>query len=111
MTIAIPVSQGKLSPHFGHCEYFALAEVNDDGHIVRQEQLEAPPHQPGVLPLWLAEHGVGTIIAGGMGSRAQSLFIQQGIEVVVGAPADTVDAILQAYIAGTLEAGANVCDH
>ena len=24
MKIAIPVVQGKLSPHFGHCEHFAF---------------------------------------------------------------------------------------
>ena len=29
MTVAIPVSGGKLSPHFGHCEQFALFAVAD----------------------------------------------------------------------------------
>ncbi len=29
MKIAIPLSDGKLMPHFGHCQEFALIEVED----------------------------------------------------------------------------------
>lgn len=112
MRIAIPLANGKLSVHFGHCERFALADVNTtERKAVRREDIEAPPHQPGLLPPWLASRGVNIIIAGGMGQRAQGLFAQHGIQVVVGVPAETPEKLLSQYLAGTLEAGENVCDH
>ena len=94
MKIAIPLADGKLSMHFGHCECFALVDVDPaTKKILKRENIDAPPHEPGLLPGWLAERGANLIIAGGMGQRAQSLFTQQGIEVVVGAPAETPDAL------------------
>lgn len=112
MIIAIPVAAGRLSLHFGHCEQFALVDVdNNTRRINGTTCLTPPPHEPGVLPRWLHEQGANVIIAGGMGRRAQDLFASNSIEVVVGAPADTPEAIVAAYLAGTLEAGQNVCDH
>jgi predicted Fe-Mo cluster-binding NifX family protein len=112
MKIAIPLANGRLSMHFGHCEHFALVDVNpDERKIIKQELVAAPPHQPGLLPPWLAERGATTILAGGMGQRAQDLFAQQGIQVVVGAPADTPEQLVTEFLAGTLQVGENVCDH
>jgi predicted Fe-Mo cluster-binding NifX family protein len=51
------------------------------------------------------------IIAGGMGQRAQGLFVEQGIQVLVGAPAETPEKLVADYLAGTLQAGENICDH
>ncbi|MBN2307542.1 MAG: NifB/NifX family molybdenum-iron cluster-binding protein [Candidatus Hydrogenedentes bacterium] len=112
MRIAIPLFQGRLSAHFGHCQQFALVDADDETNSVRgTELLDAPPHQPGLLPAWLAEHGARLIIAGGMGRRALDLFAAQGIEVVTGAAQDTPEAIVAAYLEGRLESGGNICDH
>jgi predicted Fe-Mo cluster-binding NifX family protein len=112
MKIAIPLVGGKLSMHFGHCECFALVDVDPATEkILKREDIDAPPHEPGLLPGWLAERGANLIIAGGMGQRAHDLFTQQGIEVVVGAPAETPEALVTAYLAKTLQAGSNICDH
>jgi len=46
-----------------------------------------------------------------MGRRAQDIFSQSGIEVVVGAPIKTVEALIQNYLQGALITGANLCDH
>jgi predicted Fe-Mo cluster-binding NifX family protein len=51
-----------------------------------KEVIPSPGHQPGFLPAWLAEEEVSIVIAGGMGSRAQTLFNENRIEVVVGRP-------------------------
>jgi ATP-binding protein involved in chromosome partitioning len=110
MKIAIPLAEGKLCAHFGHCEQFALVEVADD-KIIGKELMTPPPHEPGVLPAWLAEQQATQIIAGGMGQRAQQLFANNGIEVIVGATSDTPEAIVEQFIAGTLTAGSNLCDH
>jgi predicted Fe-Mo cluster-binding NifX family protein len=112
MRIAIPLAGEHLSAHFGHCQSFALVDVDhDDKTIVKREDVDAPPHEPGLLPAWLAERGANMIIAGGMGQRAQTLFEQQGIEVVVGVPAATPEKLVGDYLAGELRGGANICDH
>ncbi|KPK72026.1 MAG: chromosome partitioning protein ParA [Phycisphaerae bacterium SM23_30] len=112
MRIAIPTAGGKLTAHFGHCEQFALIEVDTEKkEILQKEVLDSPPHQPGLLPSWLAERGANVIIAGGMGQRAQNLFAEKGIEVIVGAPSLDAETIVENYLNETLQAGENICDH
>lgn len=112
MKIAIPLVENELSMHFGHCEKFALVEVDEEKKtIIGEELLDSPPHQPGLLPKWLGEAGANVIIAGGMGSRAQGLFAGQNIDVLVGVTGGTSREIVEAYLNGTLKTGANVCDH
>jgi len=112
MKIAIPLAGGKLTAHFGHCEQFAVVDVDSESKTITGQAVLAPPaHEPGVLPAWLAEQGVGVVIAGGMGQRAQGLFNQQNIQVVVGAPAETPERLVTDYLAGTLQVGDNICDH
>ncbi len=112
MKIAIPLSEGKLAMHFGHCERFALVDVDPANKtILKREDVDAPPHQPGLLPPWLAERGANMILAGGMGQRAQDLFAQQGIRVVIGVPSEAPERLVADYLAGTLRGGENICDH
>ena len=110
--MAVPVADGKLCNHFGHCEEFALVSADPDTRqILFFRTLKAPPHQPGLLPRWLHEQGVTVVIAGGMGRRAQDLFAQNGIQVVVGAPADAPETLVRQFLAGDLRCGDNLCDH
>ena len=112
MKIAIPLAAGQLSMHFGHCEEFALVEVDQQSkQILNTTMVQPPAHAPGVLPAWLHEQGANVIIAGGMGSRAQQLFAQNDITVVVGAASGTAQELASAYLEGTLQAGENICDH
>ena len=112
MKIAIPLAAGRLCMHFGHCEQFALVEINEETReISPTTTLQPPAHEPGLLPRWLQEKGANVIIAGGMGQRAQQLFSQNNIKVIVGAPADTPEELVQAYIDGSLQTGINTCDH
>ena len=111
MKIAIPLADGRLCMHFGHCEQFALVETDEQNNIVSKTLLTPPPHEPGVLPAWLHEQGADVIIAGGMGSRAQQLFAQNNITVVVGAPAEPPEQLVAAYLNDTLAVGDNTCDH
>lgn len=110
--IAIPLAEGKLCMHFGHCETFALVDVDlVQRKIVGRTDVVPPPHEPGVLPRWLAEQGAEKILAGGMGQRAQALFTEQNIDVTVGLPPETPEALIEHYLTGTLVAGVNACDH
>ncbi len=112
MKIAIPLANGKLAMHFGHCEQFAFLDINPaEKKITQRQDLQAPPHEPGLLPRWLAERGATMIIAGGMGQRAQGLFAEQGIQVIIGAPSETPEKLVMDYLSGTLQSGQNICDH
>ncbi|MDD3118881.1 MAG: iron-sulfur cluster carrier protein MrpORP [Victivallales bacterium] len=112
MKIALPLADGKLCLHFGHCQQFALVDVDDATRKITGTTLVTPPpHEPGLLPQWLGEQGVTDIIAGGMGQRAQMLLAERGITVITGAAAATPEALVTAYLAGTLATGANTCDH
>ena len=110
--IAIPLAEGKLCMHFGHCETFALIDVDlAQRKIIGRVDLTPPPHEPGVIPRWVAAQGAGLILAGGMGQRAQDIFTENKVRVMVGMPSETPEALIGHYLAGTLQAGANVCDH
>ncbi len=110
MRIAIPVTDGLVSPHFGRCEEFVLFDV-ENGELKNRASLVPPPHEPGAFPAWLKEQGADAIIASGMGGRAQALFEEQGIEVVLGTPQGNPDDIIAMYLDGTLPSGENVCEH
>lgn len=112
LRIAVPTAEGRLCSHFGHCEQFALFDVDADNKtILKTEMLVPPPHEPGLLPTWLQEQGADVIIAGGMGSRAQELFLGKGIHVVTGASQEAPAKVVADYLTGVLKTGANVCDH
>jgi len=108
--IAIPTTNGILSAHFGHCEKFAIYEV-DNNQIVKENFVSPPLHEPGSHPAFLRNLGCNTIIAGGMGVKAQQLFQQNNIEVIIGLQSDNLKGLVEAYISDELESKDNLCDH
>jgi len=112
MLIAVPLAQGKLSLHFGHCDQFAIFDIDENiKKIISRKDASPPSHAPGALPKWLHENNVNVIIAGGMGQRAQQLFAQNNIKVVVGVSGDSPEELVSAYMDNKLQTGDNICDH
>ncbi len=107
---AIPTLGGQLTAHFGHCEKFAIVDV-EDNKVIHEEMIEPPVHQPGVYPKFLADQGVHVIIAGGMGQKAQDLFAQNNIEVHMGVHDGSPQELVEQYLNKELQTGANLCDH
>lgn len=111
MKIAIPVDQNNvLDAHFGHCRSFLLFDVVNK-NIIGDEIVIPPPHEPGLLPRWLARRGVTHIIAGGIGQRALQIFSQEGINALVGAPNRNARDLAEEYLSGALVLNVNYCDH
>lgn len=109
--IAVPVDNNSiLDAHFGHCKFFVLMDVEDE-KIIAEEKLIPPPHEPGILPKWLAEKGATDIIAGGMGQRAIQLFNQHGVNAFVGAPRLSASELVEGFINGSLAFSGNYCNH
>ncbi len=95
---------------FWSLRQFSIIDA-ESSTISNETLLTPPPHEPGLLPAWLAEKGVTDVIAGGMGQRAINLFNQQKINVFVGAPIKMPRDLANDLLNNTLSAGANYCDH
>ncbi|WP_372772306.1 NifB/NifX family molybdenum-iron cluster-binding protein [Mangrovibacterium sp.] len=108
--IAIPTENGVLSTHFGHCKQFTLIDVSENS-ITSETVVEAPPHEPGLLPKWLAEKGVSEIISGGIGQKAINLFNANKIVVHSGAPNKLAKELVSDLLKNELITGVNACDH
>jgi len=108
--IAIPVVNGKLCAHFGHCEKFHIAVI-EDGKVKEEIEIVPPEHQPGLYPKWIKTQGVDCVIAGGMGEKAQALFKNEEVELFIGAPVKAAEELIKDYIHGVLKSGPNSCSH
>jgi predicted Fe-Mo cluster-binding NifX family protein len=109
--IAVPVdNNGTLDGHFGHCKFFAIFRIEGE-KIINEENVTPPPHEPGVLPKWLAEEGVTDVLAGGMGNRAIQIFNENKVNVFVGAPKLSANELVDGFLSGTINFSANYCDH
>ena len=112
MRIAVPVTNGVLASHFGHCEQFVLFEISaDEKTIGNRRVLSVPPHEPGAYPRWLREQGATVLIAGGLGSRAHGLCGENGIRVVCAASIGDPDLLVREFLEGRLVTGPSLCDH
>jgi predicted Fe-Mo cluster-binding NifX family protein len=112
MRIAIPLSGGRISQHFGHSEQFLFVEADMEQRTVLGKSIEdAPEHIPGRLPKWLVEHGVDTVIAGGVGGRARDLLAASSVKVLTGVSAIDPETIVSDFLSDRLKDSANVCDH
>lgn len=96
-----------VSPHFGRCPYFVLADL--EGREVKAVQAIANPyysrHQPGQVPGFINEQQADVMLTGGMGRRAIAFFQQFGIQPVTGAQG-TVRLALEQYLGGDLQGAA-----
>lgn len=107
---AIPLENGVLCRHFGHCQAFAIVETSG-GKITKISEAIPPEHVPGLYPRWVAGFGVTDVIAGGMGQKAIALFNEQNINAFVGAPVGTARELVEDFLNNRLELSANYCDH
>ena len=108
--IAIPLENGILCSHFGHCEKFAI--INIVNNLITDIQEHTPPeHIPGLYPRWVAQYKVTDVIAGGMGEQAINLFKEQNINVYVGAPIKDAKELVNDFINNDLNLKSNLCNH
>ena len=110
MKIAIPTKDGKLCSHFGHCDEFTFAEVNNETKEIVELTTGAP--EGGVscqCAGWLAEQGAEIVLAGGIGGRPIMALNEKGIKVVAGCPELEINNIVEKYLNNTLATGENSC--
>lgn len=98
-----------VEEHFGHCKEFIIFNVTN-GEIVNSEFVTPPPHAPGVIPKFLGDYGIHTIITGGMGQMAINIFNSNDIEVILGAKG-CIEDNLKVYLQGVLKSTGSACTH
>jgi predicted Fe-Mo cluster-binding NifX family protein len=109
MRIAISTDNGFVSAHFGRCPSYTIADI-EEGKVLRSEEIANPGHSPGFLPRFLSEKGVSVIIAGGMGPRAKSLFVENNIQVITGVQGKVEEAI-ERFARHEIRPGEDLCEH
>ena len=107
---AIPTADGQLWPHFGKAPQVTFITV-EDGKVTETVVKQAPEHEHGAMPRFLAAEGCTDVICGGIGGGAVQLLNQLGITLHGGAPTMPVDEIVSRYLAGTLIYGDATCHH
>ena len=108
--IAIPTENGFLCSHFGHCESFYIADIENE-KIITSNFVKPPKHEPGLYPAWIKEQGVNQVICRGVGEKAQILFAQQNITLYIGAEKKNPEDLVRDLISGRLNTGQNACAH
>lgn len=102
MRVAIPVTDGQVTPHLGHCQHFLIADVAD-GHITEQRVIANPGHGPGgPPPVLLAKLGVTQVVAWGVPEHALDILSHLGVKVQLGATG-SADQVLRDFLNGTLQ--------
>ena len=109
MKIAVTYENGQIFQHFGHTEQFKLYEILD-GKITHTEVVDTNGSGHGALAGFLMQHGVDTLICGGIGGGAQAALTEAGIELCAGAQGDA-DQAVEAYLKGELVSSGATCDH
>ena len=66
MKIAVTYENGQIFQHFGHTEQFKIYEIDGD-RIVASEVVDTNGSGHGALAGFLMQHGVNTLICGGIG--------------------------------------------
>jgi predicted Fe-Mo cluster-binding NifX family protein len=102
MRVAIPVTDGRIPNHFGHCAAFLIADV-EGGQVKAEALVPNPGHGPGgPPPVFVAGQGVSQVLAWGMPPHAQGKLEAAGVKVLLGVTGEP-GAALRAFLAGTLQ--------
>ena len=110
MKIAVTYENGMIFGHFGHTRQFKIYQTEGD-KIISAEVCDTDGQGHGALAGFLAQHGVDTLICGGIGGGAQAALAENGIKLY-GGVAGFADAAVEALLGGKLDFDPEArCDH
>lgn len=103
MKIAIPTRNNEVDDHFGHCEYYAVYEIDDKDSIVSKELLRT---QGGCgcksnLAKVLNEMDVKIMLAGTVGHGALNMLVSNEIQVIRGC-SGPIDDLIESFLHGEI---------
>ena len=112
MKIAIPIQNNSVDDHFGHCEYYAIYQADENRNIVKKEILKSPQGcgcKSNIASI-LQKMDVKVLLAGNMGMGALNMLISHGIEVIRGCSGIS-DELVYEFLDGKLLDEDIVCTH
>lgn len=110
MRIALTYADGQVFQHFGHTRQFKIYDINAD-QILAEQIVDVEGEGHGALGGFLKNLDVDVLICGGIGAGAQNALMEAGI-LFRGGVAGDADAVIRAYMDGTLDYDPNVqCNH
>jgi predicted Fe-Mo cluster-binding NifX family protein len=118
MRIVVPVSDergvdARLSQHFGRAPYYAIIDLDEDGHVIGEKTIaNTSEHFGGVghPPDRILQLQPEALITYGMGPRALRIF-QSAKVAVLRTNANTVRDVVRAYRNNELEELTQGCRH
>ena len=110
MNIAVTYENGQVFQHFGHTQQFKVYQV-EDGRVLSSRIEETGESGHGALAGFLKEHGVDTLLCGGIGGGAKTALAQAGIRLF-GGVVGRADQAVEDFQAGKLRFNPDVhCSH
>ncbi|MDQ0204222.1 NifB/NifX family molybdenum-iron cluster-binding protein [Pectinatus haikarae] len=110
MIIAVPYEKEQVFQHFGKTETFKFYKVSKHA-IINTEMISVSGSGHGKIVDILKEKEIDILICGGIGSGAQDLLKQNGIQFFGGVTGKT-DKAVNDYLMGSLQYDADIrCDH
>ena len=110
MKIAVTFENGQVFQHFGHTEQFKIYEIAN-GKVAASSVVDTNGSGHGALAGFLQQHGVDTLICGGIGGGARTALDQAGIRLYGGVTGSADQAVAD-LLAGTLSYDPDVsCSH
>ncbi|RHR10267.1 dinitrogenase iron-molybdenum cofactor biosynthesis protein [Pseudoflavonifractor sp. AF19-9AC] len=110
MKIAVTFENGQVFQHFGHTEQFKIYEIAD-GAVTGTSVADTNGSGHSALAGFLQQHGVDTLICGGIGGGARVALEQAGIQLY-GGVSGSADQAVADLLAGTLAYNPDVsCSH
>lgn len=105
--VAIPVTKGLLSEHFGQCNHYEFFLI--DNGLVRSEEIEIPLKQEiAELFEWLETKGINDIIVHRIDKNMIKLFSPNRINIFVGIAIDTPRNLIEDYLNGNLKSNQQI---
>jgi predicted Fe-Mo cluster-binding NifX family protein len=109
MIIAISTDNKMVSKHFGRCEQYTIFETKDN-KIVLKMAVDAPGHEPFLMPKFVKEQGANILITDGIGPKSIDLFERLGIKTISGIEGN-VDDVINLFLKNKLNSSLNSCNH
>lgn len=112
MKIAIPTRNNYVDDHFGHCEYYTIANVTENEQIESFDTFKAPQGCgcKSDIATILSGMGVTIMLAGNMGAGAVNKVVESGIQVFRGCSGD-VQEVTQAFLDQKIADSGETCNH
>jgi predicted Fe-Mo cluster-binding NifX family protein len=111
MKVCAPVTKdNKIDDHFGHCEFYSVFTISENGEITDTQTIESVQGcgcKSNIASV-LAENGVSVMLAGGIGDGAINVLNNSGIEVIRGCSGNVEDVVKQ-FVVGNIDDSGETC--